>query len=132
MILLTHIDHSNMASAVTLALAAEDRSCRIVCPSEVATQLQQMNMVESEMIYILNTGFFIDLDSILRIRMVHGSQNVSNYSEWTISSSSSSETQVRATSPNIHMTNVGKIHGGKSKLQSVMSFNSQAAAGWVF
>ena len=36
LILLTHVNHPCMASAVMLALAAEDRSCRIVCPKEVA------------------------------------------------------------------------------------------------
>ena len=86
------------------------------------------------MIYILNSGYFIDLDSLLRIRMVHGSQNVSTNVDGSDSSNASDgNTEFASPTPTILLNNNAlKNHGNKPKLQGVTSFNGGAAAGWIF
>ena len=92
-------------------------------------------MVDSNLIYILNSGYFIDLESLLRIRMVHGSQNVSTNCDGSDSSSASDgNLEIASPTPTILVNNNNPVknHGSKRKLQGVTSFNGGAAAGWIF
>jgi len=59
-----------MASALPLALAADDPYCRIACVPEIATQLKSTNLIESSKLLVLNMGGSADL-GYARITMVH-------------------------------------------------------------
>ena len=69
LILITHSHYQHMASALPLALAAEDPDCRIACCPEVAAQFRGTNMIAASKLIVLNIGGSLDL-GYARITMV--------------------------------------------------------------
>ena len=149
-IILTHVNTSILASAVPLALAADDQHCRIYCTEEVAVHIRKTQMIGEQNLVTLNNGFPMDIAEIIRVTSVHSSQRVINPrsptnivasfkdDEGTPGAAVSRRVSIKSKSSRTNMSQSQIIippHDLKDKrktlLKNVSSFTGTAAAGWV-
>ena len=63
-----------MVSAISLVLASDDPNCRIICPEDVVKHLRKTNMIRPNKLVVISTGFSVEIESKIRVTLVHGFQ----------------------------------------------------------
>ena len=96
-ILITHSNYQQLASALPLALASEKQDCCIICVPEIAAQLRETHMINASKLLVINPGGSVDL-GIMRITMVHANHVVDQQTDATMMRTINSIHKKRTTS----------------------------------
>ncbi len=67
----------NLANALTLCLAAEDRECRIICAPSTAETLLKTKLISANMLSVISSRGDVSI-GIARITMVHANYSTND------------------------------------------------------